>query len=116
MKTGKNAKGSFCDEHGMPPETETQSLDNMAVHLANVSSLAPTSAPDAQQLERQVQEYIESDVHVPLSPDRSQAPPFSLDQVKDACCSMRMNTSHVRLDGYRTSGASAFAALLDGNG
>lgn len=93
MKTGKHAKGSFCDEHGMPPETETQSLDNMAVHLANVSSLAPSSAPDALQQEHQVQEYIESDVCVPLSSDRSKGPPFTLDQVKDACSGMRMNTS-----------------------
>ena len=93
MKTGKNAKGSFCDEHGMPPETETQSLDNMAVHLANVSSLAPTSAPDAQQLEREVQEYISSDQHVPLRPDRRTDPPFTLDKVKLACSSLRLNTS-----------------------
>lgn len=49
-KQRKQVKGSFRDENNMPPETEEQSLDNMAVHLSRVSSPVVSSAPQAQQM------------------------------------------------------------------
>jgi ribonuclease HI/exonuclease III len=87
MKQQAAAKGSFCDEHGIPPETEAQSLDNMATHLSRVSSHA-TSAPSP--MEETVQEYL---TNVPARPVPSSRVPFSLSQVKGALCSLRLNTS-----------------------
>ena len=81
---------SFCAADGSPPLTPTHALDNMASHLAAVSSPKYDPQHDAIH-ERHVEECISNDI--PPCSNPSETPPFSLDHVTSACSSFRLNTA-----------------------
>ena len=84
------AAASFADKDGTPPLDETQALNNMAAHIARISSLPRSAMFDAAHEER-VQQYIRDNVpECPLSPH---APSFSFSDVEQACSSFRLNTA-----------------------
>jgi exonuclease III len=87
-KPGQTA--SFPDAQGNPPLTPQHSLDNMAAHLANISSLTQDPSHDAKH-EDYVMEYVTN--HIPDHADVREPPPFSLDQIKQACLRFRLNTA-----------------------
>lgn len=90
-KTDKPAQAaSFPDALGNPPLTPQHSLDNMASHLANISSLTHDPSHDAKH-EEHVMDYITNDI--PVHANVREPPPFTLEQIKQACLRFRLNTA-----------------------
>ena len=84
------AAASFADKDGHPPLDGTQALNNMAAHIARISSLPRNAMFDAGH-EEHVLSYVRDSIpERPLSPH---APSFSFSDVEHACTSFRLNTA-----------------------
>ena len=90
MPRSHKAQASFPDRDGAPPQSPQQSLNNLAEHLARVSSLAHEPSHDADH-ERHVKEYLAN--HVLPHSNVREPPSFSLDDVSQACSRFRLNTA-----------------------
>ena len=90
MPSTQKAAASFPDSQGAPPLTPQHAIDNMASHLAQVSSLTPHPSHDKRH-ERVVMDYLRD--HVPNHSNVSEPPPFTPDEVKQACLRFRLNTA-----------------------
>lgn len=88
--TTRIAAVSFTDGSGRPPSDATQALNNMAEHMARISSLPRSAMFDAAH-ETHVRDYIRD--HIPESPPSPHAPSFSFSDVSEACQSFRLNTA-----------------------
>ena len=76
-----------------PPLSPQQALNNLAQHLAKISSISPSSSltsPECIMQEEHVQEYLS---HVPPQSDVSLSPSFSLQDVVDLCSKSRLTTA-----------------------
>ena len=81
---------SFADKTGRPPLDATQALNNMAEHVARISSL-PRSAMFDDAHDQHVRQYIRD--HIPEFPTSPHAPSFSFTDVEETCTSFRLNTA-----------------------
>jgi ribonuclease HI len=88
--TTRVAAASFADKEGRPPIDATQALNNMADHIARISSL-PRSAMFDEAHEEHVRSYVRD--HIPELPCSPHAPSFSFTDVEQTCTSFRLNTS-----------------------
>ena len=79
----------FADVNGAPPTSTQHKLDNMAAHLARISSLAPDPAHD-QHWEQHVRMSMSD---VPSRPRGDERAPFSLEDVVSVCSKFRLNTA-----------------------
>lgn len=90
MPSTRTPFASFPDATGAPPASLQHAIDNLAAHLAHISSLAPDPTHDTQQ-ERHVKEYLTN--HVLPHANVNEPPPFNLDEVARSCSSFRLNTA-----------------------
>ena len=90
MPSSRVPAAAFPDKQGAPPHTPEQALNNMAAHLADVSSLARDPSHD-QAHERHVRDYLSS--NVPSHSNPSESPSWSLDDVIGVCSRFRLNTA-----------------------
>jgi hypothetical protein len=90
MHTARVPAASFCDANGAPPLTPQHAINNMASHLASVSTLANDPSHDVDH-ERHVREYLSD---IPTYPNIHQPPPFDLTAVESICSSFRLNTAY----------------------
>jgi len=90
MPSLNKAIASFPDARGAPPLTPQHAIDNMADHLASVSSLTAHPSHDATH-ERHVMSHLRG--YVPSHSNVRELPSFSLDDVKQACLRFRLNTA-----------------------
>ena len=90
MPSSRVPAAAFPDDKGAPPHTPEQALNNMAAHLANVSSLARDPSHDLAH-ERHVRDYLST--HVPSASDPSESPPWTHDDVVGVCSRFRLNTA-----------------------
>lgn len=90
MCSARVPAASFCDATGAPPLTPQHAINNMASHLASVSTLAHDPSHDVDH-ERHVREYL---ADVPTYPNIHQLPPFDLAAVESVCSSFRLNTAY----------------------
>ena len=90
MPSTRVPPGAFPNSAGEPPHTPTHALNNMAAHLASVSSLAHDPSHDADH-ERHVRDFLSTDV--PSHADPSEQPSWSLDDVIGVCSRFRLNTA-----------------------
>lgn len=90
--TKRTPLASFPDAHGTPPLTPHAALNNMAAHLASVSStLGHAATTERSKLqEDEVAAYLSSTS--PVSP-LSAPLPFQIDDVIGAASSFRLNTA-----------------------
>ena len=86
------AAASFSDKDGKPPIDETQALNNMAAHIARISSLPRSSMFDMAH-EELVHQYIRDEIPDCAFSPHVHAPSFSLSDVEQACTTFRLNTS-----------------------
>ena len=84
------AAASFANKDGMPPTDATEALNNMAAHIARISSLPRSAMYDAVH-EARVLQYVRD--HIPERPLSPHAPSFSFTDVEQACTSFRLNTA-----------------------
>ena len=84
------AAASFADKDGHPPLDATQALNNMAAHIARISSLPHNAMFDATH-EEHVLSYVRDSI--PERPISPHAPSFSFSDVEHACTSFRLNTA-----------------------
>ena len=80
---------SCVDRNGAPPLTPQHALNNLAEHLAHVSSLAHDPSYDVKH-EHHVKEYH---TNIPPHSNVRESPPFSLDDVSQYCLKFRLNTA-----------------------
>jgi exonuclease III len=84
--------GSFTKDKA-PPMSPQQALDNLAAHLANISSQPPTSesaTPECIMQEEHVHGHM---AQVPTASDLSAHPHFSLQDVAHLCSTSRLTTA-----------------------
>ena len=84
------AAASFADKDGHPPLDATQALNNMAAHIARISTLPRNAMFDAAH-EQHVLSYVRDSI--PERPISPHAPSFSFSDVEEACTSFRLNTA-----------------------
>ena len=80
---------SCVDRNGAPPLTPQHALNNLAEHLAHISSLAHDPSYDVQH-EHHVKEYL---TNIPPHSNVRESPPFSLDDVSQYCLKFRQHCS-----------------------
>ena len=80
---------SFPDANGKPPPTHTEALNNMAAHIAKISSISHDDAFDAAH-EAHVMSYLRS---IPEVQHQRHAPSFTFSDVESTCTSFRLNTA-----------------------
>ena len=90
MPSSRVPAAAFPDITGAPPHTPEQALNNMAAHIADVSSLARDPSHDAAH-ERHVRDYLSA--NVPSHSNPSESPPWTLDDVIGVCSRFRLNTA-----------------------
>ena len=81
---------SYPDAKGNPPRTATEALNNMAAHIANVSSLPHNYVFDMMH-ESEVKQYLRD--NVPDVPHSPLPPSFTFTDVVQTCTSFRLNTA-----------------------
>ena len=80
---------SFPDANGTPPRTHTEALNNMAAHIAKISSISHDASFDTAH-EEHVMSYLRD---IPEVQHSSHAPSFTFSDVETACTSFRLNTA-----------------------
>ena len=90
----KGARGaqatSIPDTHGNPPLSPQHSLNNMATHLAKISSLTHDPTHDMSH-ERHVLDYVYN--AIPNDPSVTEDPLFSVGDIREASLRCRLNTA-----------------------
>jgi hypothetical protein len=85
----RTPSASFCDNTGHPPTSPQQAINNMAAHLARISSLT-SDASHSRQHERNVMEYLNT---IPSYSNTQEPPPFTLPKVSEVCTHFRLHTA-----------------------
>ena len=80
---------SFPDANGAPPRTHTEALNNMAAHIAKISSISHDDMFDAAH-EADVMSYLRN---IPEVQHQRHAPSFTFSDVESTCSSFRLNTA-----------------------
>ena len=85
----RSPSASVCDSAGQPPTSPQQAINNMAAHLARISSLT-SDVTHNRQHERMVLDYLET---IPLASNTQEPPPFDLNKVAEICTHFRLHTA-----------------------
>lgn len=90
LRQHAQSNGLIPDAEGAPPTSPQHAPNNLASHLARVSSLAHAPSHDVVH-ERHVMDYLTN--HVTPQSNVREPPPFSRDDVSQACLHSRLNTA-----------------------